>query len=200
MTETFSNQSSQQSSSSNIEIESPVHTRCPPSPRPVEPTLPQQRPFLELMSPRLAQRRIVTVPPTMMKTLPNQPYSNHISNSSCGFTSPHKKISSPSKTTTIYDQTSGIVVAAGVSPSVWVSRQASEPDCPAPHDFSDSKQNIQILQPNGHSIAYYTNSLPRLDRRNHSLGPQKTNIIRLVSIYFTLFFQVQSWHFVIFCH
>ena len=61
-----------------------------------------------------------------------------------------------------------IVVAAGVAPSIWVPRQTSEPDGNVSADFRGNPQN-------GHAVAYYTNSLPRMDRRTQSVGPHKSS-------------------------
>uniref|UniRef100_A0A7E4W049 SEC7 domain-containing protein n=1 Tax=Panagrellus redivivus TaxID=6233 RepID=A0A7E4W049_PANRE len=149
------------------QFQSPLHSRSPPSPRPVEP-LPlqaQQRPFIELMSPRLAQRRVITV----SSPLPNQslPPSQMLSPRHFVGGSPARRsigLTPPMKHS---DHQQPLVVATGTTPSVWVPRQGSDST-----DFTDAPPRMPVsLAQNGHTVAYFTNSLPRMDRRNHSVGP-----------------------------
>ena len=159
--------SNQHNFSGSTEFESPVHSRSPPSPRPVEPN--SQRTFMELMSPRLSQRRAVNVASPVRNGNQIQqvpPARAYATSSPRGFSSPHKKISSPAGT--FCDQSGPVVVAAGVAPSIWVPRQTTELDRNVSGDLQRNPQN-------GHTVAYYTNSLPRLDRRTQSVGPHKSS-------------------------
>jgi IQ motif/SEC7 domain-containing protein len=171
---------------------SPVHNRTPPSPRPTEPMPtryignPPKTWHPINMSPRLTQRR------------PQEP-------AAYVYTTGHRTLHSavdlplpPASTTVVY---SGAAVAAGTAPTVWVRHQhkGADKQYQQQPQYTDEnrktpwkeannrreKRNFlgdprkEASRPrsseNGHTSACYTNSLPRLDRRNHSLGPHTTS-------------------------
>lgn len=179
--ENFSNQQGQYIPQ-NIELENSFRSKSPPSPRPVEPP---SRPFIELMSPRLSQRRLITIPSSIQKNTPkdNTSSKNLTTNSPRGFSNPHKKLSSPAGT--IHDS-GPVVVATGVSPSIWVPRQVS--DSIQAIQLDSQKVNSMNEALNNHQQAYYTNSLPRMDRRTHSVGPPQKNLNRFVELIILEFF------------
>jgi IQ motif/SEC7 domain-containing protein len=188
----FSNQLSSPSSNS------PIHNRSPPSPRPTEPILSKSRQgaYIEkmnsprsfnpsLMSPRLIQRR------TQMSDYPINAYSYSNNEMPC-FRSHHIQPLPPAFSEVITKHRQ--FVSAGTSPSVWVPRKAKE-DSPSQSQSQQQQQidepskevwkedlnasRIEVSRPrksaNGHTNACYTNSLPRMDRRNHSLGPHTSS-------------------------
>ena len=212
--DSFSNQIFQQNlgSPTSVEshIQSPTHSRSPPSPRPMEP-LPMpstHRPFIELMSPRLSQRRIVTITTPPQRYISNGPVPTYKFMQGDMPIADLPKIPTPSKTCSSnfrVQQSVNIndfsfnsqkssnpsnaqnpkVVAAGTTPSVWVPRQTTDStkqQHQQPADILDARRESIHPRPteNGHTVAFYTNSLPRLDRRNHSVGPHISSHNRLV--------------------
>lgn len=114
--------------------------RAPPSPRPIEPTS-SQRPYIELMSPRLTQRRTV-LPPNYYRS--TRYPAAHIPN---GYTE------------SAFDPAVA-PVACGTTPHIWVPRKSTD----SAMDMNALANNYPVI--NGHTPAYHTNSLPRLDRRH----------------------------------
>uniref|UniRef100_A0A914BX68 Uncharacterized protein n=1 Tax=Acrobeloides nanus TaxID=290746 RepID=A0A914BX68_9BILA len=113
--------------------------RAPPSPRPLEPTNSgSQRPYIELMSPRLTQRRSI-VPPNYNANSPYRPnfMKNGIHDGS--FQSP----------------------TPGMSPLIWVPRSI---DAAMYNETHLLTSDYAVM--NNQMVNYQTNSLPRLDRRN----------------------------------
>uniref|UniRef100_A0AC34GRK5 Uncharacterized protein n=1 Tax=Panagrolaimus sp. ES5 TaxID=591445 RepID=A0AC34GRK5_9BILA len=180
---------------------SPIHNRSPPSPRPTEPMVSKSRQggYIEkmnsprvfnptLMSPRLIQRR----PP--LSDFPANSYSYSNNEIRC-FRSHYLEPSPPIMKEVISKPRT--FVSAGTAPSVWVPRKPKE-DSPSSQQQQQQQQPKEIIEPpkngwkedlnasrievsrprtsaNGHTSACYTNSLPRLDRRNHSLGPHTSS-------------------------